>query len=86
VIWKRLVDDEVLFSTAMQMKQKYIAERPKTIEVGTECPGRIGMWVGWQIVNEFARRNPKISLPELMQITDAQKILRGSKYSMQVSQ
>ncbi|MBI1768531.1 MAG: gliding motility lipoprotein GldB [Bacteroidetes bacterium] len=86
VIWKKLIDDEVLFSTTQQMKQKYISERPKTVEIGNECPGRIGMWVGWQIVNEYANRNPQVSLPELMQITDAQKILRGSKYSAQVSQ
>lgn len=86
VIWKRLVDNEVLFSTTQTMKQKYISERPKTIEVSPDCPGRIGMWVGWQIVNEYARHNPKISLPELMQINNAQKILRGSKYSTQVSQ
>jgi hypothetical protein len=86
IIWKRLVENEVLFSTSQQMKQKYISERPKTIEVGAECPGRIGLWVGWQIVKEYARQNPKTPLPELMQITDAQKILRGSKYSAQVSQ
>ena len=86
VIWKRLVDNEVLFSTSSQMKQKYISERPKTLEIGNECPGRIGLWVGWQIVNEYARQNPKTSLPELMQIVDAQKILRGSKYSTQVIQ
>jgi hypothetical protein len=68
------------------MKQKYISERPHTIEVSPDCPGRIGLWVGWQIVNEYARQNPKASLPELMEIIDAQKILRGSKYSTQVGQ
>lgn len=85
IIWKRLVDNEVLFSTSAQMKQKYISERPHTIEVSPDCPGRVGLWVGWQIVNEYAR-NSNTSLPELMKIVDAQKILRGSKYSTQVSQ
>ena len=86
MIWKRLVDNEVLFSTTPTMKQKYIAERPHTIEVSPDCPGRIGLWVGWQIVNEYATQNSKTPLPELMKIVDAQKILRGSKYSAQVSQ
>ncbi|MBS1680805.1 MAG: gliding motility lipoprotein GldB [Bacteroidetes bacterium] len=80
-IWKRLVEDEALFSTAQQMKQRFIKERPKTFEVGNECPGRIGTWVGWQMVNEYSRRNPKISLPDLMQTSEAQKIFRGSKYN-----
>lgn len=86
LIWKRLIENEVLFSTTQPMKQKYISERPHTLEVSPDCPGRIGLWVGWQIVNEYARRNPDVSLSQLMQITDAQKILRGSKYSAQVSQ
>jgi hypothetical protein len=86
MIWKRLVDDEALFSTSQQMKQRYIGERPKTYEVGNECPGRIATWVGWQMVNEYAKRNTDISLPELMKITDAQKIFKGSKYSVRLNQ
>jgi len=86
MIWKRLVDDEALFSTSQQMKQRFIAERPKTYEVGNECPGRIGTWVGWQIVNEYMKQNPQTVLPELMKITDAQKIFKGSKYSVKLNQ
>ncbi len=80
VIWKNLVKDEALFSTSQKMKQRYVGERPKTYEVGNECPGRIGTWVGWQIVNNYMKQNPTTSLPELMNITDAQKIFNGSKY------
>jgi hypothetical protein len=47
LIWSRLVEDEVLFATSHLVKQKYISERPKTVEVGELCPGRIGTWVGW---------------------------------------
>jgi len=86
MIWKRIIKDEALFSTSQKMKEHYLRERPKTYEVGNECPGRIAIWVGWQMVNEYVKRNPTISLPELMQISDAQKILKGSKYSTKVSQ
>jgi len=86
MIWKRLVDDEALFSTSQQMKQRFIAERPKTYEVGNECPGRIGTWVGWQIVNEYMKQNPQTVLPELMKMTDSQKIFKGSKYSVKLNQ
>ncbi len=85
LIWKRLVEDEALFSTSQKMKQRFIAERPKTYEVGNECPGRIGTWVGWQMVNEYMKQNPKTSLPELMNITDAQKIFKGSKYRPEIN-
>jgi hypothetical protein len=79
-IWKRLIADEVFFNTSQLIKQKYISERPKTIEVGDQCPGRIGMWMGWQIVDAYRKRNPKTTLPELMKISDAQLIFKESKY------
>lgn len=80
IIWKRLVDDEVFFNTTRQVKQKYISERPKTLEVSDQCPGRIGMWVGWQIVNEFMKRNDRTTLPTLMRNSNAQQVFKGSKY------
>ncbi|MBS1505031.1 MAG: gliding motility lipoprotein GldB [Bacteroidetes bacterium] len=80
MIWKRFVQDEALFSTSQRMKERYIGERPKTYEVGNECPGRIGTWVGWQIVNEFIKVKPDVSLPALMNLKDPQKIFKESKY------
>lgn len=80
IIWKRLVDDEVFFNTSRQVKQKYISERPKTLEVSDQCPGRIGMWVGWQIVNEYMKKNENVTLPTLMRTGNAQQILKASKY------
>lgn len=80
LIWKKLVEDEVFFATGAQTKQKYIAERPKTLDIADQAPGRIGTWVGWRIVNAYANRNPEISLPELMRTKDAKLIFNESKY------
>ncbi|HRI77891.1 MAG TPA: gliding motility lipoprotein GldB [Cyclobacteriaceae bacterium] len=84
LIWSRLVEDEVLFATSHLIKQKYIAERPKTIEVGEQCPGRIGTWVGWQIVKHYMETHSTISLPQLMQMKDAQRLFKESGYKPQV--
>lgn len=78
-IWKRMIGDQILFGTSHMIKQKYISERPKTVEISAQCPGRIGMWVGWRICNQYMSEGGK-SLTELMQETDAQKILKLSKY------
>ena len=78
-IWKRMIGDQVLFGTSHMIKQKYISERPKTVEISAQCPGRIGMWVGWRICTQYMRESKK-SLTELMQESDAQKILKLSKY------
>jgi hypothetical protein len=50
LIWARLIQDKVLFSVSMMEKKNYLGDRPITTQVGEKCPGRIGQWVGWQIV------------------------------------
>lgn len=80
LVYVRLVENEVLYSTSHQIKQKYIAERPKTLEVGEKCPGRIGTWVGWRIIDTFAERHPEMTLVEMMNLTNAEKIFKEAKY------
>lgn len=78
-IWKRMIDDQILFSTSHMIKQRYIAERPKTTEVSMQCPGRIGMWIGWRMADKYLSENKK-SLNDLMNEADAQKIFKMAKY------
>jgi hypothetical protein len=81
VIWKHLIEKEVFFNTSKIVKQKYLDERPTTIEIGDQCPGRIGVWMGWQMVSQFAQQNATgNTLPKLMGISNPQLILKGSKF------
>jgi hypothetical protein len=80
LIWSRFIESQVLFSTNKKVKQDYLGERPVTVQVGEKCPGRIGQWVGWRIVNKYAETHPDIALPKLMSIDDAQKIFKESRY------
>ncbi|MBC7850833.1 MAG: gliding motility lipoprotein GldB [Chitinophagaceae bacterium] len=84
LIWSRFVEDEVLFATSHIVKQKYIAERPKTIEVGEECPGRIGTWVGWQIVKKYMETHPDATLQQLMNMQNASQLFKESGYKPQI--
>lgn len=79
LIWYRFVEDEVLFTTNRMVWQRYLGDRPKTVEVGEKCPGRIGQWVGWKIVDKYVETH-SVPLPELMAASDAQKIFKDSKY------
>src|SRR5258706_12333180 len=80
LIYIRLIENEVMYSTSHQIKQRYLAERPKTLEIGEKCPGRIGQWIGWQIVEAYAKRNPGKTLQQIMGTTQAITILKDSKY------
>jgi hypothetical protein len=79
-IWAHLLTKKLLYSTQPFLTQKYIGERPSTPEIGKDAPGRIGAWVGWQIVRAYMQENPSVTLPQLLAETNAQKILTGSKY------
>jgi hypothetical protein len=80
LIWARLVQDQVIYSTSHMIKQKYLGERPKTLEVGEKCPGRIGQWVGWQIVNRYMETHPEVTISQLMNMSNAQQLFRDSNY------
>jgi len=80
LIWERFIESQVLFSKNHKVKQDYLGERPITIQVGEKCPGRIGQWIGWQIVNKFAESHSALSLPRIMEIGNAQRIFKESTY------
>lgn len=80
VIWAHFIENELLYEKSHFIKKKYIDERPKTLEIGDKAPGRIGIWLGWQIVNRFMEENEDVSVPQLMEIDDPQRIFTQSKY------
>ncbi|WP_144017293.1 gliding motility lipoprotein GldB [Ekhidna lutea] len=79
IIWANFVENELLFETSHQIKQKFIGERPTVYEIGDKCPGRIGRWVGWQIINAYAQ-NTGATVKEIMAETDYNLIFSKSGY------
>ena len=79
-IWNRIMEKRDLFKTESSVLSSYMNDGPFTAEVTQESPGRLGIWVGWRIVDSYMRNNKDVSLLELMNINDAQKILEKSFY------
>lgn len=81
IIWAYFVQNQLLYETSHLTKKKYLDERPKVyeIEIGDKCPGRIGTWLGWEIVNKYMKVN-QVDLQSLMIEKDAQKIFTLSNY------
>ncbi|MDX2191274.1 MAG: hypothetical protein SFY32_15585 [Bacteroidota bacterium] len=80
VIWAHLLENNALYETKNEITIKYIGERPNVPEIGTKCPGRIGRWLGWQIVKKYMENNDKITIQQLLAEKDAKKIFIASKY------
>lgn len=79
-IWAHFIDNQLLYNTQDPIKSKYINERPTTPEIGKNCPGTIGRWLGWRIVGKYFDENEKFKIQDLMKQTDAQKIFEASRY------
>ncbi len=79
-IWAHFVEKNLFYETSRQVQQRYISERPFTGEISQECPGRVGRWLGWQIVRTYFDRKEKMTLPELMKNNNARQIFEQSKY------
>lgn len=78
-IWAHFVENELLYETNPFEIQKYIGEAPFTDAISTNAPGRLGRWLGWNIVDDY-QFSQNISLPELMKTSDSELIFRQSGY------
>jgi len=79
-IWAHFIEKNLLYNTAPFTIQKYMGERPNVPEIGQTCPGRVGAWVGWQIVRKYMSEHPNVTLKQLMAEKDPQRILSESHY------
>ncbi len=79
-VWSFFIDQQLLFSTDPNLLMKYVNDAPTTNGFPKESPGNIGQFIGWGIVNAYMKNHSEISLSQLMDEKDLQKIFRESKY------
>lgn len=79
-IWKTILENNHLFSSNHSATARYLVDAPHTAFLPAESPGRVGIWVGYQIITAYMQNNPDTSLQELMENIDYQSILKQSKY------
>ena len=80
-IWKFFIEGNILYSTDNKLASRFINPAPFSkfyLEIDNESPGRIGSYLGWQIVRSFMKNN-NIPLEDMLQM-DAAKIFNMSKY------
>ncbi|MBI4947737.1 MAG: gliding motility lipoprotein GldB [Bacteroidetes bacterium] len=79
-IWGFWIKNKLLYSTAIDVISKFTGEGPFTTGFAKESPARTAVWTGWQIVRKYMNSHPEVSLEQLMNENDPQKILTLSKY------
>ncbi len=79
-MWETIVEQKHLFSTDRMIVQRYIEASPFTSFFGSDSPGRTGIFLGYRIIQSFIKRNPDITLEELMQMNDGHEIFAEARY------
>ena len=80
-IWQHFVENEMLFSTDNKLPARFINPAPFSkfnLELDGESPGRLGQYIGWQIVRAYAEKSDA-SLKEILNAT-AEDIFNNAKY------
>jgi gliding motility-associated lipoprotein GldB len=81
MIWTEFVENEMLYNTDSSIPARFIADAPFSKfqkELDNETPGRLGQYIGWQIVKAYMKNND-VSLQEMLQ-TEAVEIFNKSNY------
>ncbi len=80
-IWRQIIAKKHLFNTESMLINKYIEPAPFVSALHQDSPGRLGRWVGFQIVDAYVKKKG-ISIVELLEASDnAGEILSESKYN-----
>lgn len=80
-MWTYLIEKELLYSSKRMDIVRYINDAPSTSGFPMASPGRTGVWIGWQIVRQYMKKHPEVTMPELMKNTNYQQILNLSGYN-----
>lgn len=80
-MWRFFIDNQMLYDTDQKLVPRFINPAPFSkfyLEIDNETPGRVGAWLGWQIVRSYMENN-KTSLQDMLKM-DAKTIFENSKY------
>lgn len=80
-LWRYFLENKLLYSTDSKLYTRFIADAPFSkfyIDIDKDSPGRVGVWLGWQIVRSYMNNN-NVTLQQLLQ-TNTQEIFKKSKY------
>ena len=80
-IWRYFIEDKLLYSTDQKLIPRFINPAPFSkfyLEIDNDSPGRVGAWIGWQMVRSFMQNN-EVSVDQLLK-TDAKELFEKSRY------
>lgn len=79
-LWAYFLEENRLYDNSPKTLTSYLNDGPFTAAISKECPPRIGMYMAYKIVESYMNNNSDMTLHQLMEENNAQKILQQSRY------
>ncbi|HQE33812.1 MAG TPA: gliding motility lipoprotein GldB [Flavobacterium alvei] len=80
-MWRYFLENQMLYSDDQKLNNRFINPAPFSkfyLEIDNESPGRVGTWIGWQMVRSFMKNND-VPLEKMLQM-NAKELFEKSKY------
>ncbi|WP_298221532.1 gliding motility lipoprotein GldB [Flavobacterium sp.] len=80
-IWRYFIENKMLYDTDQKLIPRFINPAPFSkfyLEIDNDSPGRVGAWIGWQMVRSYMENN-EVSVEQLIK-TDAKELFEKSHY------
>lgn len=81
-MWRYFIENEMLYNEDPKLRARFIAPAPFSkffLEIDNDSPGRVGAWIGWQMVRSYMKNNSDVTLAELFKL-EPKEIFEKSKY------
>jgi len=79
-LWAHFLKDDLLYEDEFGKVQKLVNPAPMIPGLPPEAPGGVANWTGWRIIDAMMKRDPEITLIDLLSVQDPQKILEAANY------
>lgn len=80
-MWEYFVERKMLYDTDNNLLRRFIYPAPFSkfyLEFDNETPGKVGAWIGWQIVRSYMKNN-EVTLQKMLEM-DEKELFLQSKY------
>ena len=83
-IWAFFIERDLLYSNRNADIARYFNDAPYTVTLSQNSAPKLGVFAGWKIVRRYMEKNPEVTLKELMNEKDYQKIMQGAGYKPKI--
>lgn len=79
-VYQKLIEENLIYSKNQKDISRYINDGPFTSGLTEESPSMMGTYIGYSMVKQYIKRNPKVSIQSLLLNTNnAREVLSGYK-------